>query len=304
LSGSPPEQDAKQPDIATPPHSISILTPTYQRWSFLPLLATMIKDQNYPLEKIEWVIIDDSPLSSKEWFDGHPLRPSLRDLKYVHLPERAPIGKKRNLAKMAATGDILVHMDDDDYYAPGYVRYVASIFDKNPEINVAGSTELYFIHPKDPRFYHSGPYGIKHTCGGAMSYRKSYADKHQFNNTAKKAEERSFMQGFTVPIFQIKNIHRINTPLVHSTNTVKKDKVRFRTDNKLYWPRTVRNPAVLFKYLTIYKSHLPSIVAINTTDKLSLRLVRATCLKAIVNSFTLLAQLTLKSIGNLTKLRV
>jgi glycosyltransferase involved in cell wall biosynthesis len=40
----------------------------------------------------------------------------LRKLTYTHLAERISIGAKRNLAVQQATGEIVVHWDDDDYF--------------------------------------------------------------------------------------------------------------------------------------------------------------------------------------------
>ena len=37
---------------------VSIVTPTFRRKNFLPILFEVILKQNYPLNKIEWVIVD------------------------------------------------------------------------------------------------------------------------------------------------------------------------------------------------------------------------------------------------------
>jgi glycosyltransferase involved in cell wall biosynthesis len=43
-------------------------------------------------------------------------------VRYLHLAERTPLGVKRNMAVEQASGAVIVHFDDDDYYAPAYVE--------------------------------------------------------------------------------------------------------------------------------------------------------------------------------------
>ena len=41
--------------------NVSILTPTWNRTNFLPLMINNITTFNYPKDKLEWVIVDDHP---------------------------------------------------------------------------------------------------------------------------------------------------------------------------------------------------------------------------------------------------
>ena len=47
---------------------VSILTPTYNRKQFIELCIFNLKNQTYPLDKLEWFILDDSekPYSKEE----------------------------------------------------------------------------------------------------------------------------------------------------------------------------------------------------------------------------------------------
>ena len=107
--------------------SVSILTPTYRREPFLKLLATMLYAQTYPLGAVEWVIVDDSP-ERIDWLDRHPLKARLRRIVYRHQTERVCIGDKRNMCKAVACGDLVVHMDDDDFYGDLYLTKVVAAF--------------------------------------------------------------------------------------------------------------------------------------------------------------------------------
>ena len=48
----------KLPKLAKYPQ-VSLCTPTFNRRPFYPCLIKCIEQQNYPKDKIEWIIIDD-----------------------------------------------------------------------------------------------------------------------------------------------------------------------------------------------------------------------------------------------------
>jgi len=69
------------------------------------------------IEPIEWVVVDDSEQGSA--FMAELADPRVR---YIYLPARLSTGEKRNIAVEASSADIIVQFDDDDYYAPGYIK--------------------------------------------------------------------------------------------------------------------------------------------------------------------------------------
>ena len=81
---------------------------------------------DYPRDKIEWIIVDDSdndeterqlpPVESRGKYNINYIRPSVQADKLMS------IGEKRNLAIRNSKNDIIVCMDDDDYYYPEYLR--------------------------------------------------------------------------------------------------------------------------------------------------------------------------------------
>jgi len=107
---------------------ISIITPTYNHQNMFKLAYKNWVYMNYPRHKIEWVIIDDSDndgddnnlLEEMENVDTIlemlPKDYLERGIKYIKLKERQTTGAKRNIGVENASHDIIIFMDDDDYY--------------------------------------------------------------------------------------------------------------------------------------------------------------------------------------------
>lgn len=93
---------------------VSLITPTGNRARFLPLLEQCVIAQTYA--DVEWLILDDSPEPNAAFAAR-----TKANIRYVHARERLTIGEKRNRLVEMATGDIILHFDDDDYYGPDYV---------------------------------------------------------------------------------------------------------------------------------------------------------------------------------------
>ncbi len=99
---------------------VSIITPTFEREHFLPNLYACFASQTYA--DVELLVLDDSPVSSTFFATCADPR-----VKYVHQTDRQTNGQKRNVMAGQATGDIIAHFDDDDYYAPNYIETMVSL---------------------------------------------------------------------------------------------------------------------------------------------------------------------------------
>ncbi len=93
---------------------VSVICPTYDRAEWHPNLYRAFAWQTY--EDRELLILDDS-------LEPSPFFLQLNDprVKYYHNPTRLSIGLKRNYLNERASGEIIAHFDDDDYYAPEYL---------------------------------------------------------------------------------------------------------------------------------------------------------------------------------------
>jgi glycosyltransferase involved in cell wall biosynthesis len=202
---------------------VSVVTPTYNRRLFIPTLIEIYKAQTFPKEKMEWIILDDGRDKVEDLFiDALRTIPNVR---YIRFDEKMRLGAKRNMLNKEAKGAIIVAMDDDDYYPPDRVSSVVDAFKKNPSIELAGSSEmnLYYIDTK--KIYTIGPYTQNHATNGTMAWRKSYSDKHKYDEYVTKAEEITFLENFKHKMIQLNTLSTI-VVICHTDNTADKNELR------------------------------------------------------------------------------
>lgn len=98
---------------------ISIVTPTFQRKKLMEIAFHNLLMTDYPLEKMEWIVIEDnsqSPHQMKRPLEEFQAKvPALR-IRYIPLDGRRSIGEKRNVGVREASHEWIVFMDDDDHY--------------------------------------------------------------------------------------------------------------------------------------------------------------------------------------------
>jgi glycosyltransferase involved in cell wall biosynthesis len=202
---------------------VSVVTPTYNRRKFIPVLIEIYRAQTFPKEKMEWIIVDDGRESVEDLFIE--AQQTLPNIRYVRLDEKLRIGAKRNLLNSLAIGDIIVAMDDDDYYPPVRVESVVSAFRKYPKVDLAGSSEMDLYYTDEKKIYTLGPFGIKHATNGTMAWRKKYSDKHKYDEFVTMTEEGSFLDNYFHQMIQLDPKDTILV-ICHSDNTVDKMTLR------------------------------------------------------------------------------
>lgn len=203
---------------------VSVITPTYNRRRFLPALIECYKSQTYPLTRMEWIIFDDGTDSVKDVFDE--ASKTIPNLRYIrHDGPKLLIGAKRNRLNKEAKGDLLVAMDDDDFYSPDRVKHVVTKFAQNPKVELAGSSEIYMYYTDIQTIYKLGPYMANHATNGTMAWRRSYALTHTYDETVTHAEERSFLDNYKHPMIQL-DPFKVMLVISHSENTFDKKKLR------------------------------------------------------------------------------
>lgn len=177
----------------------------------------MVKAQDYPHDKLEWIIMDDTPGidSSSEFpkeLDGITVR-------YYYLQKKVSLAKKRNLLNYQAQGKYIVNMDDDDYYPPCRVSHAVENLMKHGT-PLVGSSKMFMYFSKDGSIYQLGPYRENHGTAATMAYTKEYTLSHDFGD-GHYAEEGVFTEGWKHPMAQLDPMKTV-LALSHSDNTIEK----------------------------------------------------------------------------------
>jgi len=177
----------------------------------------MVKSQDYPHDKIEWIIMDDTPLvnSSSEF-------PSDLDgiiVKYYYLKKKISLAKKRNLLNHQSKGKYIINMDDDDYYPPCRVSHAVDLLIKHGT-PLAGSSKMFMFFCKNKSIYQIGPYNNNHGTAATLAYTKEYTKYHDFGD-GNYAEETIFTEKWKQPMIQLDPMKTV-LALSHSDNTIEK----------------------------------------------------------------------------------
>jgi len=172
---------------------------------------------------MEWIILDDGDDCVKDVFDE--AAKSIPNIRYIQHPTKLLIGAKRNILNREAKGEIIVAMDDDDFYFPERVSTAVVNFARNKTIELAGSSLIYMYYTDNKKIYSLGPYNKNHATNGTMAWRKSYANSHTYDETVTHAEERSFLENYSNPMTQLDPM-KVMLVISHSENTFDKKKLR------------------------------------------------------------------------------
>ena len=182
---------------------VSICTPTFNRRPFFPYIIKCFENQDYPKDKMEWIIIDDGTDKIED------LVSHISQVKYFKYDEKLSLGKKRNLSHEKSCGDILIYMDDDDYYPPNRVSHAVDVLKKNPSVLCAGSSEMHIYFKHVNKIYKFGPYGPNHATAATFAFRKELLKETSFDETACLAEEKHFLKNYTIPFVQLDSMKTI-----------------------------------------------------------------------------------------------
>lgn len=156
---------------------VTCIMPTANRPHLVEWAIYYYERQTYPNKEL---VICYDKLSDLPEYTG--------DAILVQNTKLAPLGEKRNIAINAGSGDIILHIDDDDWYAPDWVvKSVASL----GKADMTGLGNGYFYMPhialriysaKNPNFI----------FGATMCYKRSFWEQNKFFNQG-EGEDNSFM---------------------------------------------------------------------------------------------------------------
>jgi glycosyltransferase involved in cell wall biosynthesis len=203
---------------------VSICTPTFNRRPFWNTTITCFNHQTYPKNKMEWIIIDDGTDKIED------LVSDISNVKYFKYDKKMPLGKKRNIMHEKSSGDIIVYMDDDDYYPPERVSHAVNMLLSHPSALCAGASEIYIWFKHIQKMYQFGPYNKNHATAGTFAFKKELLKEHKYEDHAALAEEKAFLKDYTVPFVQLEPKKTILV-FSHIHNTFDKKKLLENGEN-------------------------------------------------------------------------
>jgi glycosyltransferase involved in cell wall biosynthesis len=182
---------------------VSICTPTFNRRPFFPFIIKCFENQDYPKDRLEWIIIDDGTDSIEDLVADIPR------VKYFGYRKKMSLGEKRNLMHEKATGSILVYMDDDDYYPPCRVSHAVETLERSPHALCAGSSEMYIYFKHIQKMIQFGPYGPNHATAATFAFRRELLNQTKYDDEAAVGEEKQFLKNYTIPFVQLEPLKTI-----------------------------------------------------------------------------------------------
>lgn len=111
---------------------VSVIVPSKNRsWLHRGVLSVFL-NQSYT--NIELLVADSGDSGPSHVFSNL----SVPNIHYFWLPDSPSVGAIRNFLVEKATGEIIVHFDDDDYYAPNYVSSMVELMSDYDFVTVSG----------------------------------------------------------------------------------------------------------------------------------------------------------------------
>jgi len=220
---------------------VSVCTATYNRRAFWPFLIQCFQHQDY-VGDVEWIIVDD----------GESVEDLVKDIpqvKYIRLDKKVPLGKKRNLMHEYCSGDIIVYMDDDDYYPPTRISHAVTSL-QSSDCLCAGSSVIHVYYAHLHKILEFGPYGDNHATAGTFAFKKELLAETSYEDMASLAEEKHFLKGFTIPMVQL-DPTQVILVVAHPHNTFdKKPMIKQGKETEMMVADWIEDPVLyqFFKY--------------------------------------------------------
>jgi hypothetical protein len=216
--------DKRLPPLCKELPSISIVTLLYNRRKFTELAFHNLLSTDYPKDKIEWVVVEDSDIQDEQASDkiikfGRQASPM--SVSYIPLQKKTPIGEKRNIAIERAQHDIILMMDDDDHYpVTSFRRRVSWLLDHmwKPNATVCTTIACYDLL-KGTSAVNSPPFALplkQRVSEATLTFKKSWWEAQRFS-LLDMGEGESFLAGREDEVLEVPP-QQIIVAMTHNTN--------------------------------------------------------------------------------------
>ena len=205
---------------------ISIVTLLYNRRKFFDLACHNIMLSDYPKEKIEWVIVDDSD-DPNEAVSDRVIQVGLKSapltVVYVPYERKLPISEKRNIGVKRSKHDIVLFMDDDDHYPETSFRRRVAWLTKHPWAPqcVACTTIACYDLLRGVSAVNTPPWNLplkQRISEATLTFYKSWWDTQKFAFKVDVGEGESFLEGREQEVLELPP-QQIIVAFSHKKNT-------------------------------------------------------------------------------------
>ena len=207
--------------------NVSILTITqFKRFKCIKILFKIIQKQTYKHIK-EWIIIEGSQIKNDADKNKDNINQFISEIKslinfsiiYIEFSGKK-LGGLRNLGNESCTGDIIVCMDDDDYYPPFRIEEAVSKLN-NSKNSIGGVSDVYLYDFFLDKLFKFKGFMEYHSTNNCMAYKKDFLLNHKHDPQIEVGEERSFTFEFTSPLVKFDSRKTI-IAISHNFNTFNK----------------------------------------------------------------------------------
>jgi glycosyltransferase involved in cell wall biosynthesis len=176
---------------------VTCIMPTANREKYIPYAIDYFLQQDY--QNKELVIIDDGKRSVASLVPDHP------QIRYFYTDPIKSIGLKRNYACEKATGEVIVHWDDDDWHAKDWISAEVHFLTQSGA-DICGMQHIHYYSAINHYFvtvlrqYRGMPNPMNWVHGATMAYWKSFWQSHPFKDL-RKGEDDDFIQNSGAKLF-------------------------------------------------------------------------------------------------------
>ena len=209
---------------------VSVVTVTQiKRQDTIKITAEHINNQNYK-NIVEWVIVEGSKTLEDCLANEEFIKTLSCKYPIVYVPGHTNgvfndnhLGELRNLTNRNSKGDIIVVMDDDDWYPKTRVDHAVSML-VHSKAEIAGCSGKYLYDYDLELLLEFKSFGPNHSTNDCFAYKRSYLEKNSYDPSKDMAEESSFTRQFANQMVQLDPKHTI-IGSSHSFNTFSKKEI-------------------------------------------------------------------------------
>lgn len=162
---------------------VSCIMPTCDRRAFIPSAIACYLAQDWPDKEL--IVVDDGMDRVEDllrYVSGAKYFFFREENLPAHRP-RTPIGTKRNYACERASGEVIVHWDDDDWSAPERISdQVARLLESGK--SVTGYHDLLFWDQRRNEASRYSNASAVYAAGSSLCYRREYWNANRFKPTS------------------------------------------------------------------------------------------------------------------------